>query len=51
MNYLSGRQQYVHIDNVHSGFKKEIHGIPQGSILGPRLLLLILMICVMHLHF
>ena len=22
MNYLSGRQQYVHIDNVHSGFKK-----------------------------
>ena len=37
MNYLSGRQQYVHIDNVHSGFKKVLHGIPQGSILGPRL--------------
>ena len=37
MNYLSGRQQYVHIDNVHSGFKKVMHGIPQGSILGPRL--------------
>ena len=37
MNYLNGRQQYVQIDNVHSGFKKEIHDIPQGSILGPRL--------------
>ena len=37
MNYLSGRQHSVTIDNVHSVFKKVIHGIPQGSILGPRL--------------
>ena len=37
MNYLNGRQQYVQIDNVHSGLKKVIHGIPQGSILGLRL--------------
>ena len=37
MTYLSGRQQYVQIDNVHSGNKKVVHGFPQGSILGPRL--------------
>ena len=37
VNYLSGRQLYVQIDNVHSGYEKVIHGIPQGSILGPRL--------------
>ena len=36
MNYLNGRQRYVQIDNVHSGFKKVIHGIPHGSILEPR---------------
>ena len=37
MTYLNVKQQYVQIDNIHSGFKKVIHGIPQGSILGPRL--------------
>ena len=37
MNYLNGRQQCVQIDNVQSGYNKVIHGIPQGSILGPRL--------------
>ena len=37
VNYLNGGQQYVQIDNVHSGSKKVIHGIPQVSILGPRL--------------
>ena len=37
VNYLNGRQQYVQIDNVHSSYKEVIHGIPQGSILGPRL--------------
>ena len=36
MNYLNGRQQYVQIDNVHSGYKKW-YMVPQGSILGPRL--------------
>ena len=35
MTYLNGRQQYVQMDNVHSGFKKVIRGIPQGAILGP----------------
>ena len=37
MTYLIGRQQYVQMDNVHSGYKKVVHGIPNGSILGPRL--------------
>ena len=37
MTYLNGRQQYVQIDNEHSGHKKVVHGIPQGLILGPRL--------------
>ena len=37
MNYLSGRQRYVQIDNVHSGHKEVMDGIPEGSILGPRL--------------
>ena len=37
MTYLNGRQQYVQIDNVHSGFEKVVHGIPQGLILRPRL--------------
>ena len=37
MNYLNVRQQHVQIDNVHSGFKKVIHGIPHGSIRRPRL--------------
>ena len=37
MTYINGRQQYVPIDNVHSGYEEVIHGIPQGSILGPRL--------------
>ena len=35
MNYLCGRQLYVQIDSVHSGYKEVIHGIPQDSILGP----------------
>ena len=37
MNYLNGRKQYVHINNVHSGHKKVIHSIPRGSILGSKL--------------
>ena len=37
VNYHNGRQQYIQIDNVHSGYKEVIHGIPQGSIIGPRL--------------
>ena len=35
VTYLNGRQQYVQIDNVHSSYEKVVHGIPQGSILGP----------------
>ena len=45
MNYLSGRQQYVQIDNVHSGCKKVIHGIPQGSILGKKLFITYINMC------
>ena len=45
MTYLNGRQQYVQIDNVHSGYKKVVHGIPQGSILGPRLFITYIFAC------
>ena len=50
MNYLNGRQQYVQIDNVHSGFEKVIHGIPQGSILGPRLFIATIILCYFELR-
>ena len=39
-SYLSEREQYVEYNNVHSGKDKIICGVPQGSILGPLLLLL-----------
>ena len=37
VNYLNGRQQYVQIDNAHTGYKEVIHGTTHGSVLGPRL--------------
>jgi len=38
--YLSGRSQYVSIDEVNSTFSSIDMGVPQGSVLGPLLFLL-----------
>ena len=40
INYLSGRQQCVIIENVTSTSKNVLSGVPQGSILGPILFVL-----------
>ena len=37
MNYLSGRQQYVEVNGVTSKTKCIRCGVPQGSLIGPRL--------------
>lgn len=34
-NYLTGRKQYVEIDNLKSNYLPLSTGVPQGSILGP----------------
>ena len=39
-SYLSGRTQAVTCRGKPSGFKELVHGVPQGSILGPFLFLL-----------
>ena len=39
-SYLTNRQQYVSIDNIKSDTKPILHGVPQGSVLGPLLFLL-----------
>lgn len=35
LSYLSGRSQFVQIDNRKSWYQLSQYGIPQGSILGP----------------
>ena len=37
VNYLSNRQQYVDINGTHSTLQIVEIGVPQGSLLGPRL--------------
>ena len=39
-SYLSERTQYVSLDNRRSTILRQVHGVPQGSILGPVLFLL-----------
>uniref|UniRef100_A0A8C6MDJ7 Reverse transcriptase domain-containing protein n=1 Tax=Nothobranchius furzeri TaxID=105023 RepID=A0A8C6MDJ7_NOTFU len=39
-SYLSERDQFVHINNVDSRKEFITHGVPQGSILGPKLFIM-----------
>ena len=39
-SYLSDRMQYVQIMNMKSNYSKVVCGVPQGSILGPKLFIL-----------
>ena len=39
-SYLSDRSQFVNVDEINSDIYKVVCGVPQGSILGPKLFIL-----------
>ena len=39
-SYLSDRSQFVNVDEINSNIYKVVCGVPQGSILGPKLFIL-----------
>ena len=39
-SYLTGRKQYVHVNNCNSNLQGLSYGVPQGSVLGPILFIL-----------
>ena len=41
-SYLANRKQFVHFNGVNSEMQEDVCGVPQGSILGPKLFILYL---------
>ena len=49
-SYLNKRKQYVYLNGESSDLKKNILGVPQGSVLGPSLFLLYRVLRVTNLN-
>ena len=50
LSYLSGRSQFVQIDDRKSSYQSSQYGVPQGSILGPMILTYMYQIYTRSLH-
>ena len=50
LSYLSGRSQFVQIDDRKSSYQSSQYGVPQGSILGPMILTYMYQIYTRLLH-